>query len=354
MANPLVYVGCVGILPQGAHRPLHEARPGDLIIVIGGRTGRDGLRGATFSSMELDHLTTAIAGSAVQIGHPIHEKQLMEAIMVARDQGLYDAITDCGAGGLSSAVGEMGENIGVDVQLAAVPLKYAGLSPWEIWLSEAQERMVLAIPPENWQRFLDICQQLSVEAVSIGAFGLIEDDVPRLHVRYNEKVVADLAMPFLHHGLPRRRLEACWHPPAQPTSHQGVYPEPTAQSLTGALLALLRHPNIRSKEDIVRRYDHEVQGGTVVKPFVGVAAGPLRHGRFGFRRVPRRLPQRISHQRRRSGGSSAGCNPFPCRDTAERRQAAHQWWTCPRRHRRRPGFVNSVGPRLRRRGPDPF
>ena len=273
IANPLVYAGCVGILPRGKHRSLREARPGDLIVVIGGRTGRDGLRGATFSSMELDHQTSAVAGSAVQIGHPIHEKQLMEAVIVARDQELYSAITDCGAGGLSSAVGEMGENIGADVQLAAVPLKYAGLSPWEIWLSEAQERMVLAMPPENWQHFLDICKELSVEAVTIGTYGLIENGVPRLRVRYNEKVVAELGMPFLHHGLPRRNLEASWH--EKPIVGNEQCAEPTAQSLTEALLALLRHPNIRSKEEIVRRYDHEVQAGTVVKPFVGVAAsGP--------------------------------------------------------------------------------
>ncbi len=275
IANPLVYAGCIGILPRGKHRSLHEARHGDLIVLIGGRTGRDGLRGATFSSMGIDHLTAETAGSAVQIGNPIYEKQVLEVVIEARDQGLYDAITDCGAGGLSSAVGEMGARIGAEVQLADVPLKYTGLRPWEIWLSEAQERMVLAVPPEKWQRFLDICRELSVEAVTIGSYGLIEEGVPRLRVRYNEKVVADLAMPFLHSGLPRRRLEAFWQPLERPNDSKERSAEPAAQSLSEALLALLNHPNIRSKEAIVRRYDHEVQAGTVVKPFVGASSiGP--------------------------------------------------------------------------------
>ena len=127
-ANPLVYCGCLGILPRGSHRPLSDAQAGDLIIAIGGRTGRDGLRGATFSSMEMDHTTGAIASTAVQIGNPIVEKQVAEVILRARDAGLYHAITDCGAGGFSSAVGEMGENVGASVQLRDIPLKYPGLA----------------------------------------------------------------------------------------------------------------------------------------------------------------------------------------------------------------------------------
>ncbi|NJM41005.1 MAG: hypothetical protein HC853_09645 [Anaerolineae bacterium] len=144
-ANPLVFAGCLGILPASNQNavPKH-ATHGDWIVVIGGRTGRDGLRGATFSSMEMDTTTSAVAGSAVQIGHPIHEKQTQEAIFQARDLGLYSAITDCGAGGFSSAVGEMASGLGATVQLKDALLKYPGLQPWEIWLSEAQERMVLA------------------------------------------------------------------------------------------------------------------------------------------------------------------------------------------------------------------
>ncbi len=165
-ANPLVFCGCLGILPHGSH-PTH-AQPGDLIVVIGGRTGRDGLRGATFSSMEMDTTTGETLGSAVQIGHPINEKQVLEVVLRARDERLYNAITDCGAGGLSSAVGEMAGEMGGRVQLASVPLKYPGLRPWEIWLSEAQERMVLAVPPQNWTRLQEICEGQNVEAVCLG------------------------------------------------------------------------------------------------------------------------------------------------------------------------------------------
>ena len=259
-ANPLVFCGCLGILPRGSHRT--GAHPGDLIVVVGGRTGRDGLRGATFSSMELDETTGAVSGSAVQIGHPIHEKQMMEAVLRARDEGLYSAITDCGAGGLSSAVGEMGQSVGARVQLADVPLKYPGLRPWEIWLSEAQERMVLAVPPANWPRLQAICAGQDIEAVCIGAF----EASGRLRLHYGEMLVGDISMDFLHDGIPRRRLSATWQPPAA----RPWQPIPN-ENLNDTLLRLLAHPNIRSKEDIIRRYDHEVQGGTAVKPLTGAA-----------------------------------------------------------------------------------
>lgn len=257
-ANPLVFCGCLGLLPHGSHPT--EPQAGDLIVVIGGRTGRDGLRGATFSSMEMDGMTGQIAGSSVQIGHPIHEKQVQEVIERARERGLYSAITDCGAGGLSSAVGEMGAAIGAQVQLETVPLKYTGLQPWEIWLSEAQERMVLAVPPANWDALKTICDGQDVEAVRIGSF----ESGGRLTLKYGERVVSDVAMDFLHDGLPRRVMQATWSPPDSST----VAPDHTPD-LRATLLKLLAHPNIRSKETIVRQYDHEVQGGTVVKPLVG-------------------------------------------------------------------------------------
>ena len=167
-ANPLVFCGCLGILPHGSH--VTGAQDGDLIVVIGGRTGRDGLRGATFSSMEMDTHTGTSAGSAVQIGHPIHEKQVQEVILRLRDAKLYHAITDCGAGGLSSAVGEMAAGLGAHIRLQDVPLKYPGLRPWEIWLSEAQERMVLAVAPGTWTQLLAICAGQDVEAANIGVF----------------------------------------------------------------------------------------------------------------------------------------------------------------------------------------
>ena len=262
-ANPLVFCGCLGILPRGSHPS--DPQPGDLVIVIGGRTGRDGLRGATFSSMEMDQATGEVAGSAVQIGHPIHEKQAMEAVLRARDEQLYHALTDCGAGGLSSAVGELGRTLGVRVQLDTVPLKYPGLRPWEIWLSEAQERMVLAVPPQNWPRVHELCDGQSIEAVCIGAF----EATGRLRLNYGEHPVADLDMDFLHDGIPRRRLEAVYQPPAYPlvaTSNMAYPGDPRT-----TLLKLLAHPNIRSKEPVIRLYDHEVQGATSIKPLTGAA-----------------------------------------------------------------------------------
>jgi len=259
-ANPLVFCGCLGILPRGSHR--REPRPGDLVVVIGGRTGRDGLRGATFSSMEMTYETGEVAGSAVQIGHPIHEKQVQEVVLRARDEGLYTAITDCGAGGLSSAVGEMGAELGAEVHLDRVPLKYAGLRPWEIWLSEAQERMVLAVPPERWPRLQEICKGQDVKATVLGTF----TGDGQLTLYYGERVVGRLSTGFLHNGIPRRRLRAVWTPP------DVAEPDVSCPSdLTSDLLELLADPDTRSKEEVIRRYDHEVQGGTVVKPLVGWA-----------------------------------------------------------------------------------
>ncbi len=218
-ANPLVYCGCLGILPHGSHPT--EAQPGDLIVAIGGRTGRDGLRGATFSSMEMDVQTSEMAGTAVQIGNPIMEKQVQEVILRARDEKLYSAITDCGAGGFSSAVGEMGEHVGARVQLQDVTLKYPGLRPWEIWLSEAQERMVLAVPPANLPRLQTICAGQDVEVTILGTF----EATGHMEIFYGERQVGDLSMEFLHNGIPRRHLKADWsggaagaeeHPPITP------------------------------------------------------------------------------------------------------------------------------------------
>ncbi len=267
-SNPLVFAGCLGILPRGSHPT--AAQPDDLIVVIGGRTGRDGLRGATFSSMEMDITTSTVSGGAVQIGNPIQEKQVQEVVLRARDEKLYTAITDCGAGGLSSAVGEMGEKIGATVKLETVPLKYPGLQPWEIWLSEAQERMVMAVPPENWERLQEISAGQDVEATAIGVY----EPTGRLTLTYNDKVVGDLAMAFLHDGIPQRHLEAVWSPPVTPSppdplSHQGRGGE-APEDYGETLLKLLAMPTIRSKEDVIRRYDHEVQTGTAVKPLVGV------------------------------------------------------------------------------------
>ena len=266
VANPLVFCGAVGLLPSGSHPT--EPRPGDRIVVIGGRTGRDGIHGATFSSAGLDAAVAERAGSAVQIGDPITEKGCIEVVERARDLGLYNAITDCGAGGLSSAVGEMGADLGAVVDLAAAPLKYPGLQPWEIWVSEAQERMVLAVPTPNVQRLQRLCDEWSVEMSDIGSFSSDR----RLVVRHGRLEVIDLPMSLLHDGLPRRRLVATHRDPAvsagSPGALDGIDP-------VELLLGLLSHPNVCSRESIVRTYDHEVRGGTVVRPLVGPGAdGP--------------------------------------------------------------------------------
>jgi phosphoribosylformylglycinamidine synthase II len=263
-SNPLVFCGCVGIAPQGAHP--RQAQPGDRIIVIGGRTGRDGLRGATFSSMTMDAQTGEVAGASVQIGEPVVEKGLIDVTLIARDRRLYHAITDCGAGGLSSAVGEMVSNLGGIIQLERVPLKYTGLAPWEIWLSEAQERMVLAVPPQALPELQDICSLYEVEFTNIGEF----TSTNLLEIRYGEKKVLKLGNHFLHEGRPQRQLHAALPTPLRAAGSQGELAIPAGFSYDQTLLDLLNHPNIASKESIIRIYDHEVQGGTVVKPLSGV------------------------------------------------------------------------------------
>ncbi len=261
-ANPLVYCGCVGLAPKDSHPRTPHA--GDRVIALGGRTGRDGLRGATFSSMTMDAQTGEVSGASVQIGDPITEKGLIEVIVRARDQRLYTAITDCGAGGLSSAVGEMTSTCGGEVELKEVRLKYPGLAPWEIWLSEAQERMVLAVPQANLPALQALCDTFDVALTDIGVF----TDSGRLVVRYGGRVVLNLANAFLHNGIPRRTLPAQLptRPAATAASHEAL---PDVDS-GAVLLKLLAHPNIASKADVIRIYDHEVQGGTAVKPLTGV------------------------------------------------------------------------------------
>jgi phosphoribosylformylglycinamidine synthase II len=262
IANPLVFCGCVGLAPKNKHP--RAPQKGDRIIVLGGRTGRDGLRGATFSSMTMDAVTGEVAGASVQIGDPIIARGLIEVVTRARDESLYHAITDCGAGGLSSAVGEMASDTGADVELSEIKLKYPGLAPWEIWLSEAQERMVLAVPPQSLASLQAICNIYDLELTDIGEF----THTHRLKVSYHQKIILDLSNDFLHEGMPRKKLLASSTPPVRKTVR-----DKTASLLNldyaGMLLKLLSHPNIASKQQIIRRYDHEVQGGTVVKPLTG-------------------------------------------------------------------------------------
>jgi phosphoribosylformylglycinamidine synthase len=261
LGNPLVYCGTVGLIP--ADKAFKAAQAGDFIVAVGGRTGRDGIHGATFSSIELTTESEKVSGGAVQIGNAITEKKLLDVLLQARDQNLYHAITDCGAGGFSSAVGEMGEKIGARVDLDKAPLKYQGLSYTEIWISEAQERMILAVPPDLWPRFEKLCASEDVEATVIGTF----EATGKLRLHYQGEQVADLDMHFLHDGRPPVVHQAtCTTHHSPPTTHHSP--------LTGAgdvLLKLLGHYNVCSKEWIIRQYDHEVQGGSVLKPLVGVA-----------------------------------------------------------------------------------
>jgi phosphoribosylformylglycinamidine synthase len=267
LANPLVYCGTVGLIP--VERSHKAARPSDLIVAVGGRTGRDGIHGATFSSVELTAESEQVSGGAVQIGNAIAEKKLLDVILQARDRNLYSAITDCGAGGFSSAVGEMGEKVGAAVELDAAPLKYAGLTYTEIWISESQERMVLAVPPENWPTLQALCRSEDVEATVIGRF----EDTGRLRLFYEGNAVADLDMHFLHNGRPAVVRPATWRAggvsPLMPPGIRGLTPPARQVDFNEVLRNILAAPNVCSKEWIIRQYDHEVQGSSVVKPLVG-------------------------------------------------------------------------------------
>jgi phosphoribosylformylglycinamidine synthase II len=261
VGNPLVYCGTVGVMPAGMTQKGRQ-KPGDLVVVVGGKTGRDGIHGVTFASGELDKESETLSSSSVQIGNAIVEKKALDAIMQARDLGLYRRITDCGGGGLSSAVGEMGEETGVRVDLEKVPLKYAGLSYTEIWVSESQERMLLAVPPDKLEQILAIFRNEDVEATVIGTF----TDNKRLQLYYQNNLVGDLDMAFLHGGLPQLQREAAWQPPQHP---EPDFPPPA--DLTEDLKKILGAWNVCSKEWVIRQYDHEVQGTSVLKPLVGAA-----------------------------------------------------------------------------------
>ncbi len=261
LGKPLVYCGTAGIMPAKINgKPSHkkEIKPGDVIIMTGGRIGKDGIHGATFSSEEL-HEGSPV--TAVQIGDPITQKKMTDFLLKARDMGLYRALTDNGAGGLSSSVGEMATySGGCEMDLSLAPLKYAGLQPWEILVSEAQERMSLAVDPKKVGKFLELARKMDVEATVLGKF----TNSGKFHIRYGEKTVAYLDMGFLHEGVPQMKLFASWKAP----KHLEPTFSPPAD-LGKALIQMLGRLNICSKESVVRQYDHEVQGGSIIKPMVG-------------------------------------------------------------------------------------
>jgi len=261
LGKPLVFCGTGGIMPKTiGGRPSYEkkAQPGDAIVMCGGRIGKDGIHGATFSSEELHEGSPA---TAVQIGDPITQKKMTDFLLRARDLGLYNSITDNGAGGLSSSVGEMAlESGGFELHLDRAPLKYPGLQPWEILVSEAQERMTVAVPQDKLQEFLALSEKMGVESTVLGTF----TDSGKYHCLYNGKTVAYLDLDFVHEGVPQMELTAIWEPPKH---EEPEISEP--EDLGGELKAMLSRFDICSKEYVVRQYDHEVQGGSVVKPLCG-------------------------------------------------------------------------------------
>ena len=259
IGNPLVFCGSVGLLPRSMVEK--EVRAGDRVVVLGGRTGRDGIHGATFSSIELSQDSETVSSGAVQIGNAITEKKVLDVLLIARDRGLYRGLTDCGAGGLSSAVGEMGEEVGARVDLDRVPLKYEGLTYWEVWISEAQERMVFAVPPENLEALRDIAASHDVDLTDIGEFS----GTGRLELFWKGQSVADLDMRFLHDGRPSATRESRFVRPRRETVR--VDSERSAGEILRDILA---HPNVASKEWVIRQYDHEVQGRSILKPLQGV------------------------------------------------------------------------------------
>ena len=261
--KPLVFVGTVGLIPKnlkGSRSSYQKrARAGDYVVVAGGRVGLDGIHGATFSSVVLDGGSPA---TAVQIGDPITQKKMSDVIVKeARDLNLYTSITDNGAGGISCSVAEMAKECGgCRVDLEKVPLKYPGLAPWQIWISESQERMTLAVPRPKWKAFRKLMQSRGVEATVIGEF----TDSGKCVVRYGGKTIMDLEMDFLHEGRPIKFLRS-----------QAVLPEfhePERKekgSANAAALAMLARPNLASFGFISQQYDHEVQAGSVTKPLQG-------------------------------------------------------------------------------------
>ncbi|MFQ5485811.1 MAG: AIR synthase-related protein, partial [Desulfobacterales bacterium] len=265
MGKCLVFVTAVGIMPSLVHgKPSEEKNisPGDLVIMCGGRVGKDGIHGVTASS---EMFSSSTPSGHVQIGDPYTQKKMHDFLLEARDQGLIEFITDNGGGGLSSSVGESARfSGGCEIQLEKVPLKYEGLNQWEIWVSESQERMTVAIKPEHLDRFLKLSATHAVESTVIGRY----TDSGKLHLTYDGKTCAYIDIDFMTSAFPAWVFEAEWQTPERRGFFEPVLK--TDDNHTKILTDLLSRPNITSKEWITRQYDHEVQGTSVIKPLVGV------------------------------------------------------------------------------------
>ena len=262
--NVTVYCGCIGLLPLGKFTK--NAKPEHLVVLAGGKTGRDGIHGVTFASAELTEKSEEISRPAVQIADPIEEEKVKRAIIEIRDLQLASAVTDLGGGGLSSAIGETAERFdcGITIDLGKVPLKYQGLAPWEIYISESQERMLITVPPENLERVMEVFEREDVQAAAIGK--LVTER--RLQLNFNGEIVADMDMVFLFN--PCKSMKVATVEKLNLTEPEFAEPE----NLTETLLQLLAAPNIASKESVIRTYDHEVKGNTTLKPLQGEYAGP--------------------------------------------------------------------------------
>ena len=260
----LVFVTALGIMPAtigGESTHLKSPSPGDLIIMSGGRVGKDGIHGVTASSLIYDEHTPA---GHVQIGDPYTQKKMHDFLLEARDEGLITFMTDNGGGGLSSSVGESARfSNGCRVDLDKVPLKYEGLDQWEIWVSESQERMTIAVRPDNLERFMQLSAKHAVESTVIGEF----NDSGYLRLDYKGKTCAFVRMDFLESDFPKWKFDAEWSDPVTRGLKEPVITEPRKHG--SVLKNLLARPNICSREWIARQYDHEVQGGSVIKPLVG-------------------------------------------------------------------------------------
>lgn len=258
IGNPLLYAGCVGIIPRKDIEK--ELQVGYRVVLVGGRTGRDGIHGVTFASRELTGASQKLSSGAVQIGNAIEEKRMTDAILLARDEGLIDTIQDCGGGGLSSAVGELGEKVGVKVYLDRVPLKYPGLTPAEIWISEAQERMVIGVSPDKVENLLAHMREWDVEATDIGEF----TGDGRLQLYHGDLQVADMNMNFVHHGCPKVEKKAQWRRPdlEEPEiKEKGKYGE--------ELRDMFRRGNLANKRAFIEQHDRSVQGTRVRDSLAG-------------------------------------------------------------------------------------
>ncbi len=268
--KPLVFCGTVGAMPAKLESGLDSGKkyvkPQDRVVMVGGAIGADGIHGATFSSLELNENSPS---TAVQIGDPITQKRVLDFLMEARDLGLYSSVTDNGAGGLSSSVGEMSTfTNGAIIDLSKAPVKYPGLKPFELMISESQERMTVAVPPKTLQSFLNLAKRRGVSATDIGEF----NTSGRLKVYYGEQLVADLDLHFVHDSLPPLQLKAKWDGPRERKSwinRDNRKEIPADLDYKNTLISLLSGPNIASKESWVRKYDHEVQAATHIKPFTG-------------------------------------------------------------------------------------